>query len=106
MIHYFVNSKRRSVIAVLKDTAHDEVNSLYRKMGYGDLPWDVEKAAVMPDSFRVEVVCSPEDEFDVEVGKRLAKKRILDNYDRSRKKARGRAERAWNAYVSRVDRAM
>lgn len=102
MIHYFVNEKRRSVIAVLRDTANDELNSLFRKNGGHWMPWEVEKAALMPQSFRVEVVCAPEDEFDAEIGKKIAKKRILDNYDRSRQKAHKRAEAAWEEYAKHI----
>lgn len=103
MIHYFVNKKRRTVIAVLGNTANDEMNSIYRKSGGVYIPWEVEEAAKMPRSFRVEVVCAPEDEFSEEVGKKIAKKRVLDNYDRSRKKAHKRAEEAWKAYSKRIE---
>lgn len=97
MIHYYVNAKKRSVIGVLKNTDMDAVNHVMRRQP--DLPWAVMNAGVMPKEFRTEVLCAPTDEFDVEVGKQIAKKRLLDNYDRSRTKAEKRMADAMEEIV-------
>lgn len=88
MIHYYVNEKKRSVIGVMKNTSMDAINHVSRRLP--GLPYVVLEAGYMPPEFRTEVVCNPADEFDVEVGKKIAKKRLLDNYDRSRTKAEKR----------------
>ena len=34
----------------------------------------------MPDDFKVIVTCDPRDEYDFEVGKQIAKKRLMKKY--------------------------
>lgn len=104
MIHYYVNSKRRSVIGVLKDTGADAIQKMRRTAGVEYLPYEIEKAAIMPSEFRVEVVCHPEDEFDEKIGRKLVKKRILDNHSRSMDKARKRAGEAAKVYMEKLNK--
>lgn len=80
MIRYFVNEKKRQVIGVLEGTQFDainKINKIMRDTGFCFCPGE---KYMMPDKFRAVVQCDDRDEFDPEVGMRLAKERIMDRY--------------------------
>ena len=80
MIKYFVNEKKRQVIALLENTEWDAYNKIHKAVRDTDfcvVPMD---KYMMPTEFRVTVTCDPRDEFDVETGKKIAKERVLKNY--------------------------
>lgn len=99
MIKYYVNEKRRTVIAVLENTTNDCINYARKNVGVPDVPNAILKVGKMPERFRVEIVCSPEDTFDVEKGKQIAKRHILANYWRSRHKAMRKVADAMKGYA-------
>lgn len=79
MIKYFVNEEKRQVIGLLDDTRYDALNKIDKMLdGTPFSYWN--KKCIMPNSFKVVVTCDPSDEFDVEIGKKIAKKRIMDHY--------------------------
>ena len=80
MIKYFINEEKRQVIGLLDDTQWDAINKINKMMLDTDFCLCACKKYMMPHEFRVVVTCDPSDEFDAEVGKRIAKKRILDRY--------------------------
>lgn len=90
MIKYYVLKNDRTVIAVLNHTENDCVDFIKKRFPL--MTEKMEKKAKMPGSFRVEVVCHPNDEFNVDVGKAIAKKRLLTNYWNSRHKALTRVQ--------------
>ena len=79
-IKYFVNPKKRQVIALLENTEWDAYNKIHKMVRDTDFCVVLKDKYMMPSEFRVTVTCDHRDEFDVEVGKKIAKKRILDNY--------------------------
>lgn len=80
MIKYFVNKQKRQVIAVLENTRYDAYNKIDKMIAETEFCVVPNTKYLMPSQFKVTVTCDPRDEFDVEVGKKIAKKRILKNY--------------------------
>ena len=80
MIKYFVNEEKRQVIGLLDNTLWDAYNKINKMMRDTDFCVAPSEKYMMPSEFRVVVQCDPSDEFSVEEGKKIAKKRILDRY--------------------------
>ena len=80
MIKYFVNEEKRQVIGLLEDTRWDAINKINKMMLDTGFCVCMGEKYIMPSDFRAVVTCDPADEFDVEVGKQIAKKRILERY--------------------------
>lgn len=80
MIKYFVNEEKRQVIGLLDGTKWDAINKINKMMLDTNFCFCMGEKYMMPSEFRTVVTCDPADEFDVEVGKRIAKQRILDRY--------------------------
>lgn len=80
MIKYFVNEDKRQVIAVLENTKWDACNKIEKMIAETEFCLAICNKYLMPNQFKVTVTCDPRDEFDVEVGKKIAKKRLLKNY--------------------------
>ena len=80
MIKYFVNADKRQVVAVLENTKWDACNKIDKMMADSEFCLVLVKKYIMPSQFKVTVTCDPRDEFDVEVGKKIAKQRLLKNY--------------------------
>ena len=102
-IHYVVNPERREVIAYTDNTCHHAVLSVLRRLPYRSRYCYVLRNGNMPNKFRVVVKCHPEDEFDAEIGKKIAKKRLLDNYWKSRHKAEHRIKQELEAEVASIN---
>lgn len=80
MIKYFINEKKRQVIGVLTDCEWDAVNKIDKMIGDTEFCFCHSYKYMMPSEFRAVVQCDERDEFNPEVGKKIAKKRILDRY--------------------------
>ena len=80
MIKYFVNEEKRQVIGLLDNTRWDAYNKICKMIRDTDFCVVPSEKYMMPSEFRVVVQCDPSDEFSVEEGKKIAKKRILDRY--------------------------
>ena len=80
MIKYFVNEEKRQVIGLLDGTRFDAVNKINKMMLDTEFCVCMGEKYMMPSDFRAVVTCDPDDKFDVEVGKQIAKKRILERY--------------------------
>ena len=79
-IKYFVNEEKRQVIGLLENTRWDAVNKISKMVRDTDFCVVPSNKYQMPNEFRVVVQCDERDPFDPEVGKKIAKKRILDRY--------------------------
>lgn len=76
-IKYVVDEKKRVIVAIMEDTAEDAILYMYRKRFFLDIfPFEVR----MKDKYVGVARCCEEDEFDVNLGKELAKKRVLEKY--------------------------
>ena len=88
-IKYYVAEEQRKVIAVLSDTRYDVVQKIDKIMRDTSFCACSEKY-LMPNMFRVEVVADEEDAFNVEIGKQVAKKRLMERYYRAYDKRMGK----------------
>ena len=79
-IKYYVNEDKRQVIGLLDNTRWDAYNKICKMLRDTDFCLAPNSKYMMPAEFRAVVQCDPADEFSVEEGKRIAKKRILDRY--------------------------
>lgn len=93
-IKYFVNEEKRQVIAVLENTKWDACNKIEKMIADTEFCLTICKKYLMPNQFKVTVTCDPRDEFNVEVGKKIAKKRVLKNYYASLDKRVGKFHEA------------
>ena len=88
-IKYVILPEKKTVIAILSNTKNDAYNKamkLCREYAANQLRVYIcpnMERLTMPNEFKAVVVCSEDDEFDIEEGKRRAKKRCLENYYRS-----------------------
>ena len=79
-IKYFVNEEKRQVVGLLDGTRWDAINKINKMMLDTDFCLCMCGKYEMPNEFRAVVTCDPSDEFNAEVGKQIAKQRILDRY--------------------------
>lgn len=84
-IQYVVNKEKGIVVAFVTGF-HDELYALNRK--YGSLRetynWLGNLVNRYPDTYRAIAKCDPRDSFDEEIGKNLAKKRLLGKLNYAR----------------------
>ena len=80
MVKYFVNEEERVVVAVLENTRWDAYNKICKMMRDTDFCLVPKNKYMMHSAYRAVVTCNEQDEFDAEVGKKLAKERVLDHY--------------------------
>ena len=83
-IKYYVDEKNRKTVAVLEGCKYDAMNRI-QKLTNNDASTDyfAVRDLTMPNSFKAVVTCNEMDEYDVEEGKRQAKKKLMQNYHRS-----------------------
>ena len=79
-IKYFVNEEKRQVIGVLSNCQWDAIRKIDKMIADTEFCFCPSDKYMMPKEFRAVVQCDERDEFDPEVGKRIAKERILDRY--------------------------
>ena len=79
-IKYFVNEEKRQVIGLLENTKWDAVNKISKMVNGTEFCVVPSEKYMLPSEFSSVVQCDSRDEFDVEKGKKIAKKRILDRY--------------------------
>ena len=79
-IKYFVNEEKRQVIGLLENTRWDAYNKISKMIRDTDFCVAPNEKYMMPSEFKAIVQCDPKDEFSVEEGMKIAKKRILDRY--------------------------
>lgn len=80
MVRYFVNEEERVVVAILENTRWDAYNKICKMMRDTDFCLVPKNKYMMHNTYRAIVTCNEQDEFDVEVGKKIAKERVLDHY--------------------------
>lgn len=88
MIKYFENRDKKQVIAVLDNCKWDAYNKIDKVMNdtgfiFSACCPNYRDKFIMPDTFKVTVTCDPRDEYDFEVGKQIAKKKLMRNYYKS-----------------------
>ena len=80
MIKYFVNEDERKIVAVLENTRWDAYNKICKMVRDTDFCIVPKDKYMMHAAYRSVVTCNPADTFNIEVGKQIAKKRVLEHY--------------------------
>lgn len=87
-IKYYEVPEKRQVVAVMAGTKYDAFNKIQKMMnkaGYNFSPVSYREfeSYLMPDDFKIVLNCDERDEYSFEVGKQIAKRKLLKNYRRS-----------------------
>ena len=88
-VTYKVIPEHRVVIAEINNTSSDavrEFNEKYLAHSTSSLwinVWHDDERFYMPHAFKAVARCHPDDEFDIEKGKRIALDRLADKYTKS-----------------------
>lgn len=82
---FVVNEEKRTVTAIMTNTSNNARRCLFRMDNKAAFICGTELN--LPNKIVATVHCAEEDEFDAEVGKRLAKKKAYIKFDRMRTKA-------------------
>ena len=86
-VQYFVDEKNKVVVASINGCKYDSVyvingiiNNVSSKISF-DPSYDSE--LLMRDSYKAVAKCDNEDEFNVEIGKKIALEKLIDRYHKS-----------------------
>lgn len=88
MIKYSVDGTK--VTAEINDMRNDLTNKLMKRMGIGYVPTKVLEAATMPKRVAGVAYCHPQDDFNYEEGKEIARQRAISKYNNELRKAENR----------------
>ena len=83
MVKYVVLPEQRVVYAILRGSRHDALRKINRMIGDGSDFCVYNNKYLMPDTFKAKAVCDSADEWNEEIGKNIAKAKVLKNYYRS-----------------------
>lgn len=83
MIKYAVVPEKKIVYAILSNTRHDALRKIDKMMGDNPVCCVYHKKYMMPNTFRAKATCDDRDEWNEEIGKEVAKAKVLKNYYRS-----------------------
>lgn len=102
MISYKIDKQKRTVTAKLTKTRFDVVNEISKRLGHNEsyVLFGTEfrsqlKDVLLPKCFTGKAVCNEKDEFNVDIGKQIAKQKCLDKYYKAKD----------NAYKNWLERA-
>lgn len=101
MIKISVIESQGKVIARLEGCENDAYNVL-TKLGMGDVVFDKETVK-MPTYIKAVAKCHPEDKFDVEVGTELARKRVIEKYNKHMSRILADVGNSVDAFLERLD---
>lgn len=79
MIKYITIPEQKKTVAILTGMKYDAIYRIYKFCNGTDISFDWTKY-LMPEKFRSVVVCSPDDTYDVNEGKKQAKEKLLNKY--------------------------
>lgn len=82
-IRYIQLPEKKMTIAILENTRYSAVSKIAKAIGNTkSLCFDPDRY-VMPNSFKAIAKCSPEDQWDADVGKVVAKAKVMRKYYKS-----------------------
>lgn len=84
-VNFYVNEEKRTVVCKLSDTAEAVLDDLVQN-GYMPSTPECYEDGLLKEGFTGKAKCSDEDTFDAEKGKRIAYKRAMAKYNRSKQK--------------------
>ncbi len=79
-IEYYVNEDKHKVVCVLSETKNDFIDLFYNKC---IVMFDDHHKGRMPDSFAGVATCAPTDNWNIELGKKVAYNKAKNKYDRA-----------------------
>lgn len=98
-IKYYYLKERNEVIAVLENTRYDAASKIAKVLTCTkSLGFDLTKY-VMPSSFRAVAKCHPADEWNPEIGEKVAKEKLMRKYYKA-------YDRQLEAFVQDLNTAM
>lgn len=84
-IEYIINKEKRTVVAIMKGCRHDAYEDIIKTLHNNNITtfatqsfWELEY--FISDTYRGKAHCSEEDTWDEEIGKRIARSRMLKKY--------------------------
>lgn len=84
-VKYYVNEDKRTVVAVIDGCNWDAYNEVEKIVeNYGVHVSDYNKVVYMPRTFKGIAKCHPEDKWDEEVGKKVARHKLLVAYNEAK----------------------
>lgn len=95
-IKYIVNEEKRTVVAVAVGCQRDALDELLKSdytakvllaINFGDMNSVpvIDKDLIMSDKFIGVAHCHPEDEFDFEVGRKIATRKLHKSYNKAKR---------------------
>lgn len=82
-IKYSVMEDQQKVMAILDNVRFDACKQIEKQLRNSNIKFECTAEYLMPKTFKAVVKVQAPDVFDIEVGKKLAKKKVLDHYYRS-----------------------
>ena len=84
-VKYFVDEANKKTVAVLEGCRWDACNRIQKMLRRSNLDECMLNyhPYLMPDTLHAVVTCSDLDQYDIEEGKRLAKKKLMEHYSKS-----------------------
>ena len=82
-VQYAVIPEEKKTYAMLYGTKFDAINQIKKLMKNSTLGIENKKKYMMPPTFKVSTVCDPEDKYNVEEGKKIAKEKLMKHYHES-----------------------
>ena len=98
----YYSAPGQKTIAVLDGTKYDAINKIAKLTGESDLCLFGGKY-MMPDTFRVETRCHEGDVFDEEIGKKIAKAKLMKKYYRCYDRKMAKFKASMDRLNNRVD---
>lgn len=81
MIKYVVLPEKNTVYGIMSNTRYDAMHKINKMLNSNVTGFGVcDDKYLMPNMFKARVVCHPNDQFDEEKGRELAKQKVLRNY--------------------------
>jgi len=91
MFKYYVNEEKKVVVAIAENCTNLAIQKILRKYPVSRSALLADEnyfnKAFMHDTYSAKAKCDPNDEFDVEFGKKLAKKRLEEKLEKYTKAA-------------------
>lgn len=83
-ITYVIDEKNRSVKAVIKNTKYDAINTISKLMEKANLNADIPSNLELKNSYTGVAICHENDTFDIETGKKIARKIAIIRYNQDK----------------------
>lgn len=80
-VKYVSIPEQKKTIAILSNTKYSAVNKIAKLVNGTGICFDTDKY-LMKNTYRSVVCCAPGEEFDAEMGKELAREKLLEHYRR------------------------